>query len=47
MFEQIYRGQGVECGDLNMVGPGNATIRWCGLVGGSGSLWRLAVRPYC
>jgi hypothetical protein len=25
---------------LNMLGPGNGTIRKCGLVGGSVSLWK-------
>ena len=33
MFEQAYGGQGVECGGLNMLGPGNGTIRRCGLIG--------------
>jgi len=32
VFEQAYGDQGVEC-DLNMLGPGNSTIRRCGLVG--------------
>ena len=32
MFEQACEGQGVECGGLNMLGPGNGTVRRCGLV---------------
>ena len=33
MFEQAYGGLGVECGGLNMLGPGSGTMRRCGLVG--------------
>ena len=33
MFEQAYGGQGMEYGDLNMLGSGSGTIRRCGLVG--------------
>ena len=33
MFEQACGGQGVECGGLNMLGPGSGTIRRRGLVG--------------
>ena len=32
MFEQACGGQGMECGRLNMLDPGNGTIRRCGLV---------------
>jgi hypothetical protein len=32
MFEQACGDQEVECGSLNMLGPGSGTIR-CGLVG--------------
>ena len=31
MFEQACGDQEVECGSLNMLGPGSGTIR-CGLV---------------
>jgi len=33
VFEQVFGGQGVECGGLNMLGPGSGTIRRSGLVG--------------
>jgi hypothetical protein len=45
MFEQAYGGQGVECGGLNMLGPGSSTIRTHGLVGGTMPLWVWALRP--
>jgi hypothetical protein len=32
------------CG-VNVLGPGSGTIRMCGLVGGSVSLWGWALRP--
>jgi len=35
MFEQAYRGQGVGCGGLNILGLGSSTIRRYGLVGES------------
>ena len=28
-FEQAHGGQGLECGNLNMLGPGSGTIRRC------------------
>jgi hypothetical protein len=34
------------CGVLNVLGPGSGTIRRCGLVGGSVSLWGQALRPF-
>jgi hypothetical protein len=49
-IEARVRSQGVgvtdtgHCGGLNMLGPESGTIR-CGLVGGSVSLWRWALRP--
>jgi hypothetical protein len=46
VFEQAYREQEVECGGLNMIGPESDTIRRCGLVGGSVSLWGWALRPF-
>jgi hypothetical protein len=33
VFEQAYGGQGVNCGGLNMLGPGSVTFRKCDLVG--------------
>jgi hypothetical protein len=33
MFEQAYGGQGVEGGDLNILGPGSGTIKRCDIVG--------------
>ena len=33
MVEQACEGQGVECGGLKMLGPGNGSIRRCGLIG--------------
>ena len=35
----------VGYGGLNMDGPGNGTMRRCGLVGGSVSLWAWVLRP--
>jgi hypothetical protein len=32
VVEQAYGGQGVECGSLNMLGPGSGTIKRYGLV---------------
>ena len=43
MFEQAYEGQGVECGDLNMLGPGSGTIRKCDLVEIGVACWRKCV----
>jgi hypothetical protein len=45
MFEQTYRGQGVECDGLYMLGLESGTIRGCGLVGVGVSLWVWALRP--
>ena len=39
MFEQAYGGQGVECDDLYMIGPGSELIWKGGLVGVGVSLW--------
>ena len=39
VFEQVYGGQGVECGGLYILGPGSGTIWRCGLVGVDVSLW--------
>ena len=41
MFEQAYGGQGVECGGLNMLGPGSGTTWRCDLggVGSAGNQW--------
>jgi hypothetical protein len=33
VFEQAYRGQGVESYGLYILGPVSGTIRRCGLVG--------------
>ena len=33
MFGQTYGSQGVECGSLNMLVPGNSTIRKYSIVG--------------
>jgi hypothetical protein len=33
------------CGGLSMLGPGSGTIRGCGLIGESMSLWVWALRP--
>jgi hypothetical protein len=33
MFEQAYRGWGVECDGFYMLGPGSDIIRRCGPVG--------------
>ena len=38
--EKVY----YRCGGLNMFGQGSGTVRRCGLVGGSLSLWRWALR---
>ena len=40
-----YGGQRLECGGLNMSGPGSGNIRSCGLVGGSVSLLGCTIRP--
>jgi hypothetical protein len=45
VFEQTYGEQRLECGGLNILGPGSGTIRRCGLVGGSVLLWAWALRP--
>jgi hypothetical protein len=34
-----------DSGGLNMIGPGSGTMRRCGLVGGSMSLWGWSLRP--
>ena len=39
VFEQAYGGQGVECDDLYILGPGSGTIRRYGLVEIGMSLW--------
>ena len=44
VFEQAYGGQGVECGGLNVLAMGSGTIRRCGCIGGSVSLWGWALR---
>jgi hypothetical protein len=33
ILEQAYGGQGLECGNLNMLGPRSGTIRKYSLVG--------------
>ena len=38
-IEQAFGGQGMECHDLNVLGPGSGTIWRCGLVGIVVSLW--------
>jgi hypothetical protein len=43
LFEQAYSAQRVECGGLNMLGPGSGNIWRCGLVRGV-SLWEWAMR---
>ena len=40
------RNEQTRCGGLNMLGPGNGTIRRCGLVGVGVSLWGWALRPF-
>ena len=43
-FEYAWpRDTHTHCGGLNMLGPGNGTVRRCGLVGGSVSLWGWAL----
>ena len=43
MFEQAYGGKGVECGGLNMLGPGKGTSEMCDLVGVGMACWRKCV----
>jgi hypothetical protein len=43
VFEQAYGGKGVECGGLNMLGPGNGTSRRCGLIGIGVPYWKKCV----
>jgi hypothetical protein len=44
VFEQAYEGQGVKCDGLYMLGPGSGTIKRCGPVVVSVSLWVWALR---
>ena len=44
-LQTFYTYTYIHCGGLNMLGLGNGTIRKCGLVDGSMSLWGWALRP--
>ena len=44
VFNQVYSGQKVKCGSLNILGPGSSITRRCGLAEGSVLLWKWAMR---